>query len=109
VDLFRTTAKVEKTQQVVRIRGERCRDIELTTYLPDTVGSVDLVLDQCLVYDRWGSSSNPLLTCSVSATLLSTPSSNLRLVTSSPRSQTYGAPMPEKKNFFMAFGNPAFG
>ena len=34
-DLFRTTHKV-KTQQVAKIRGQRCGDIELAGYLANT-------------------------------------------------------------------------
>ena len=43
-DLFRTTHKV-KTQQVVRSRGQRCRDIESADYFANAVGPVSLVLD----------------------------------------------------------------
>ena len=40
--LFRTTTMV-KTQQMARSRGKRCGDIELTAYLADAVGPVNLV------------------------------------------------------------------
>jgi len=59
-DLFRTTHKV-KTQQVVRIRGHHCGDIELTGYLANAVGPVPLVLDLRITHERFGSSSNPSL------------------------------------------------
>ena len=57
-DLFRTTHKV-KTQQVVRDRGQRCGDIDLTSYLVTTADPVPLVLDLLIVHDRWVSSSDP--------------------------------------------------
>jgi hypothetical protein len=38
-DHFRTTTKV-KTQQVVKIRGHHCGDIELAGYLSNVVGPV---------------------------------------------------------------------
>ena len=57
-DLFHTTHKV-KTQQVVRSRGQRCGDIELTGYLVNESGPVPLVLDLHIVHDRFGSSSDP--------------------------------------------------
>jgi hypothetical protein len=59
-DLFRTTHKVT-TQQVVKIRGQYCGDIELAGYLTNAVGPVTLVLDLRIVHDRFGSSSNPNL------------------------------------------------
>ena len=59
-DLFRTTHGV-KTQQVAKIRGQRCGDIELAAYLANAVGSVSLVLDLRIAHERWGSSSNPSL------------------------------------------------
>ncbi len=59
-DLFRTTYKV-KTQQVVKIRGQRCGDIELVGYLANAVGPVPLVLDLHIVHDLFGSSSDPNL------------------------------------------------
>ena len=58
--LFRPTHKV-KTQQVGRNRGQRCGDIEVTTYLTITEGPVSLVMDLCFTHDRWGSISNPSL------------------------------------------------
>ncbi len=57
-DLFRTTHKV-KTERVVRIRGQRCGDVELTGYLANETGPVPLVLDLRIAHDRWGSSSDP--------------------------------------------------
>ncbi len=57
-DLFHTTYKV-KTQQVVRSRGQRCGDIELTGYLTNATGTVSLVLDLHIVHERRGSSSDP--------------------------------------------------
>ena len=59
-DMFRTTHKA-KTQQVVKSQGQQCGDIELASYLVDTVGPVPLVLDLCTAHERWGSSSNPSL------------------------------------------------
>ncbi len=56
-DLFRTTHK-EKTQQVARSRGQRCRDIELAGYLTNAAGPVPLVLDLRIAHDRFGSSSD---------------------------------------------------
>ena len=55
-DPFCKTTKV-KTTQVAHIRGQRCGDIELTDYLTDVVGSVNLVRDLCLTHERFGSSS----------------------------------------------------
>ena len=57
-DLFHTTHKV-KTQQLVRNRGQRCGDIELTSYLANESGPVPLVLDLLITHDRFGSSSDP--------------------------------------------------
>ncbi len=57
-DLFRTTHKV-KTERVVRSRGQRCGDIDLTGYLTNETGPVPLVLDLRITHDRWGSSSDP--------------------------------------------------
>ena len=54
----RTTHKV-KPQRVVRIRGQRCGDIELASYLANEAGPVPLVLDLRIAHDRWGSSSDP--------------------------------------------------
>ena len=56
-DLFRTTHKT-KTQQVIRSRGQHCGDIELTGYLVNEEGPVPLVLDLCIVHDRFGRSSD---------------------------------------------------
>ena len=58
MDLFRTTHKV-KTERVVRSRGQRCGDVELTGYLVNEAGPVPLVLDLRIAHDRWGSSSDP--------------------------------------------------
>ncbi len=57
-DLFRTTHKL-KTQQVVKIRGHHCGDIELAGCLVTAVGPVPLVLDLRIAHDRFGSSSDP--------------------------------------------------
>jgi hypothetical protein len=59
-DLFRTTLKV-KTQQVIKSRGQHCRDIELTGYLVNESGLVPLVLDLRIAHDCFGSSSDPSL------------------------------------------------
>ena len=40
---------------------QRSGDIELTTYLTDVVGSVNLVTDLHITHECWGSRSNPLL------------------------------------------------
>ncbi len=53
-DLFRTTHKV-KTQEVVKIRGQHCGDIELAGYLANEAGPVPLVLDLRIAHDRVGS------------------------------------------------------
>ncbi len=58
--LFHTTHKV-KTQQVVKIRGQYCGDIELVGYLTDVGDPVSLVLDLRVVHDRVDSSANPPL------------------------------------------------
>jgi hypothetical protein len=42
-DLFRTRHKV-KTQQVIKVRGQHCGDIELAGYLANATGPVPLVL-----------------------------------------------------------------
>jgi hypothetical protein len=57
-DLFRTTHQV-KTQQVVRNRGQRCGDIEITSYLTNVTGPVPLVMDLHITHDRFGSRSDP--------------------------------------------------
>ena len=59
-DLFRTT-HTAKTQQVVRRRGHHCGDVELVGYLANAAGPVPLVLDLRITYDRFGSSSDPIL------------------------------------------------
>jgi hypothetical protein len=56
-DLFRTTHRV-KTHQVVRSRGQRCGDIELTGYLANVSGPVPLVSDLPIVHERFGSNSD---------------------------------------------------
>jgi hypothetical protein len=56
-DLFHTTHTV-KTQHVTKSRGQHCGDIDLTTYLSNTVGPMWLVLDLRIVHDRFGSSSD---------------------------------------------------
>ena len=56
-DLFLTTHKV-KTQHVIKNRGRRCGDVELTPYLPNTVDPVSLVLDLRITHDRFRSSSD---------------------------------------------------
>ncbi len=58
-DLFRTTHKT-KTQQVIRSRGQHCGDIELAAYLVNEEGPVPLVLDLCIVHERFGRSSGNL-------------------------------------------------
>jgi hypothetical protein len=60
VDLFRTTYTT-KTQQVVRIRGQHCGDVELVGYLANPAGPVSLVLYLRIAHDRFGSSSDPIL------------------------------------------------
>ena len=59
-DLFRTTHRVN-TQQVAKSRGQRCGDIEIASYLSNATGPLSLVLDLCIPYERWGSTSNPSL------------------------------------------------
>ncbi len=59
-DLFHTTHKV-KTQQVVKIRGHHCVDIELTGYLANESGPVPLVIHLRVSHDRVGSSADPTL------------------------------------------------
>jgi hypothetical protein len=59
-DLFRTTHK-DKTHQVVKSRGQYCRDFELVGYLTNASGPVSLVLDLRVAHDRVGSSSDPAL------------------------------------------------
>jgi hypothetical protein len=55
-----TTHKV-KTQQVAKNRGQWCGDIEIATYLSNSVGPVPLVLHLRIVHKCWGSRSNPSL------------------------------------------------
>ena len=57
-DLFLTTHRV-KTQQVTRSRGRWCGDIDLTGYLPNSVGPVPLVLNLRISHERFGSSFDP--------------------------------------------------
>jgi hypothetical protein len=60
VELFDTTHKV-KTQEVVKIRGQDCGDIEVTGYLANEASPVPLVLDLRITHDRVGSSTDPTL------------------------------------------------
>jgi hypothetical protein len=53
-DLFRTT-HTAKTQQVVRIRGQHCGDVELVGYLANVAGPVSLVLDLRITPWSWTS------------------------------------------------------
>jgi hypothetical protein len=59
-DLLRSAHKV-KTQQVVKIRGQHCGDIELVGYLSNTSRPVPLVLDLRVGHDKVDSSSDPAL------------------------------------------------
>jgi hypothetical protein len=59
-DLFRTTHHT-KTEHVTKNMGRHCGDVQLTTYLTNTVGPVSLVLDLHIDHDRFGSSSDPIL------------------------------------------------
>ncbi len=59
-DLLHTTQRV-KTQQVVKIRGHHCGDIDLGGYLQNVVGTVPLVLDLRIGHERWGSIIDPTL------------------------------------------------
>ena len=43
----------------VRSRGQRCGDIELSSYLVNESGPVALVLDLHITHDRFGSRSDP--------------------------------------------------
>ncbi len=61
-DLFHTTHKVKTQQHVTKIRGRHCGNIDLTTYLVNTVDPVPLVVDLHIVHDRFGSNSDPSLT-----------------------------------------------
>jgi hypothetical protein len=51
-DLFCATHKV-KTQQVAKNWGQRCGDIEVSSYLGNTSGPVPLVLDLRIAHERW--------------------------------------------------------
>ena len=55
--LFRTTHRT-KTQQVIRIRGQHCGDVEVAGYLANQAGPVPLVLDLRITHDRVGRSSD---------------------------------------------------
>ncbi len=46
---------------MVRSRGQKCGDMELTGYLVNTVDPVSLVLDLRLTQKCWGSNSDPTL------------------------------------------------
>jgi hypothetical protein len=59
-DLFNTTHRV-KSQQVIKSRGQYCRDIELVGYLVNETVPVPLVVDLRITHDRFGSSSDPSL------------------------------------------------
>ena len=50
-----------KTQEVDKIRGHHCGDIEITGYLANVVVPVPLVLDLLLAHERWDSSTDPNL------------------------------------------------
>ncbi len=54
VDIFHTTTKV-KSPEVVRISGQRCGDIELTVFLTDVEGPVNLVISgpPGIVHESW--------------------------------------------------------
>ena len=94
-----------ETQRLVPNRGQRCGDIELTAFLADVPGPVNLVMDLRIVSKYENTVMITIIvppflhlqelrlcnirTCSVSTALFSTPSSNLRLVTSSSRPLTY--------------------
>jgi hypothetical protein len=60
VDLFHTTHRT-KAQHVTKNRGRYCGDIQLDTYLVNSVGPVSLVLDLRIAHDRFGSISDPTL------------------------------------------------
>jgi hypothetical protein len=59
-DLFLTPHKV-KTEQVIKSRGQHCRDIELVGYLANETDPMPLVLHLRIAHDRFGSSSDPSL------------------------------------------------
>jgi hypothetical protein len=50
-----------KTQQVLKIQGQYCGDIELVKFLANATGPVTLVLDLRITHDRVGSSTHPTL------------------------------------------------
>jgi hypothetical protein len=50
-DLFRTTTKVTPTH-VSRSRGQWCGDIELSDFLADAAGPIDLVMDLRITHER---------------------------------------------------------
>ena len=56
-DLFHTTHTV-KTEHVTKRRGQYSGNVDLSTYLPNTVNSVPWLLDLLIVHDRFGSSSD---------------------------------------------------
>ncbi len=60
VHLFRTTHHT-KTEHVTKSRGRHCGDIQLATYLTNSVDPVSLVLDLQITHDRFGSRSDPSL------------------------------------------------
>jgi hypothetical protein len=65
-DLFRTTHTqtfyifvLICKKYVSKSRGQRCGDIELSSYLVNAAGPVPLVLDLLIAHDRFGSISDP--------------------------------------------------
>ncbi len=56
-DLFHTTHTV-KTEHVTKRRGQYCGNVDLSTYLPNTVNPVPWLLDLLIVHDRFGSRSD---------------------------------------------------
>ncbi len=48
-----------KTQQLVKILGQRCGDIKFAGYLVNVTGPMPLVLDLRLTHECWGSNSDP--------------------------------------------------
>jgi hypothetical protein len=56
-ELFLTSHKV-KPKHVTKSRGRHCSDVDLTTYLTNTVGPVSLVLDLHITHDRFDSRSD---------------------------------------------------
>ena len=51
----------KQTDQVIKIRGQHCGDVDLTGYLQNVSGPVPLVLDLRITHERFGSSSDPSL------------------------------------------------